>query len=66
MLGMSSKKSPPDRHKPNRMVRLPSSLCDKLDKIAAEEFNSLTQQVVIAVREYLQRKGHLPRPDAKE
>lgn len=52
-----------DRHKPSRMVRLPEALAEVLDDIASEQFNSLAEQVKIAVREYLERKDRLPKPD---
>jgi hypothetical protein len=51
-----------DRHKPSRMVRIPEPLAKALESIAAEEFNSLAEQVKTACREYLERKGRLPKP----
>lgn len=36
-----------------------------LEGIAAEQFNSITEQVKIAVREYLDRHGRLPTPGRK-
>lgn len=59
---MSSKKKQTDRHKPNKSVRVPLALANALELLAEEEYNSLHEQVKIAVREYLDRKGRLPRP----
>jgi hypothetical protein len=50
-----------DKHKPSRMVRLPEPLAVALESIATEQFNKLTDQVKIAVREYLERNGRLPK-----
>lgn len=62
--GMASKKSAnnDDRHKPSRMVRLAEPLAAALEEVAAEQFNSLTEQVKIAVREYLEKLDRMPRP----
>jgi hypothetical protein len=51
-----------DRHKPSRMVRLAEPLAVALEAIADEQFNSLTEQVKIAVREYLEKLGRMPKP----
>jgi hypothetical protein len=51
-----------DRHKPSRMVRIPEPMARALERIADEQFNTLTEQVKIAVREYLQKAGRLPQP----
>lgn len=57
---MATKKN--DRHKSARMVRIPESLAVALESVAVEQYNSLTEQVKIAVREYLQRIDRLPKP----
>jgi hypothetical protein len=66
---MGRKKKPPagasgktDRHKPGKLIRLPEKLVALLQELADEEFNTATEQAKIAVREYLQRRGKLPRP----
>lgn len=58
---MAAKKQP-DRHKPSRMVRIPEPMARALEQIADEQFNSLTEQVKVAVREYLERANRLPKP----
>lgn len=50
-----------DRHKPRRIVGIPEPLANALEGIAEEEFNNLAEQVKIACREYLERKGRLPK-----
>lgn len=57
-----SKKRIGDRHKPSRMVRIPETLAAALDVLAEEQFNSVAAQVTIAVREYLEKLGRLPKP----
>jgi hypothetical protein len=59
---MASKQTPPDRHKPSRMVRIPEAMAVALERIADEQFNSLTEQVKAAVREYLEKRDRLPKP----
>jgi hypothetical protein len=54
-----------DRHKPSRMVRVPEALAQALEGMALEQFNSLAEQVKIAVREYLEKHGRLPKPGKK-
>jgi hypothetical protein len=51
-----------DKHKPNRMVRIPEAMALALEQLADEQFNSLTEQVKIAVREYLERHQRMPKP----
>lgn len=51
-----------DRHKPRRIVGIPEALAKALEEIGNEEFNTLAEQVKIACREYLERKGRLPKP----
>lgn len=51
-----------DKHKPSRMVRIPEAMAVALEGLAEEQFNSLTEQVKIAVREYLEKNNRLPRP----
>jgi hypothetical protein len=60
---MATKKKPgdSDRHKPSRMVRVPAALAAELEKYASEQFNSLTEEVKAAVREYLEKRGRLPK-----
>lgn len=45
-----------------RMVGIPGLWAAALEEIAAVEMNTLTEQVKTAVREYLERKGKLPKP----
>jgi hypothetical protein len=59
---MARPKTTNDRHKPSRMVRIPEPMAVALEELAREEFNSLTEQVKIAVREYLTRHDRLPKP----
>lgn len=62
---MANKKPTPDRHKPRRMVSIPEPLAVALEGIASEQFSSITEQVKIAVREYLERHDRLPTPGRK-
>lgn len=62
MIRMADKKKPGDRHKPSRMLRLPELLAKALEELAREDFNSITEQAKIAVREYLERRDRLPKP----
>lgn len=59
---MPPKKKAGDRHKPRRMVGIPEVMAVALEELAAEEFNKLSDQVKAAVREYLERRGRLPKP----
>jgi hypothetical protein len=61
---MASKRNT-DRHKPARMVRIPAIWAEALEEIAEEQQNNLTDQVKVAVREYLVRNERLPRPGGK-
>lgn len=61
MIGMATKPSS-DRHKPSRMVRIPNAMAAALERIAEEQFNTLTEQVKTAVRLYLHGLGKLPPP----
>lgn len=61
MIGMATKRTT-DRHKPGRLVRVPAIWCAALEEIAAVEQNNLTDQVKVAVREYLERRDRLPKP----
>ena len=68
---MGSKKNPPadtpkaDRHKPSRMFRVPTKMALLLDRLAEKELDSsASEQLKIAVREYLGRKGMLPGADS--
>ena len=63
MVGMSKKKpaaTPADRHKPHRMVRIPEAFAQSLERLADADFNNLTDQVRIALKEYLQKHNALP------
>jgi hypothetical protein len=52
------------RHKPSKMYRVPKALSDLLEEVAREELGtSASEQLKFAIREYLQRKGKLPRRD---
>jgi len=44
------------------MVRIPEAMAVALERIADEQFNSLTEQVKAAVREYLEKRDRLPKP----
>ena len=61
LVGMAAKNTT-DAHKPSRMCRIPEAMAVALEGLAAEQFNSLTEQVKIAVREYLERNHRLPKP----
>ena len=52
-----------DRHKSEtRMFRIPMAWANLLDELADEEMSgSTTEQLKNAVREYLQKKGKLPK-----
>jgi hypothetical protein len=54
-----------DRHKPGRLVRIPSVWCEVLEEIGEIEQNNLTDQVKAAVKEYLERRDKLPKPGTK-
>ena len=64
---MGNKKKPQpdkakgDRHKPSRMFRVPTRMAELLDQLGRRELDSsAAEQLKIAVREYLHRKGMLP------
>ena len=59
---MATNKKNADKHKPSRMVRIPEAMAAALEEMAEEQFNSLTEQVKVAVREYLERNKRLPTP----
>ncbi len=61
----ASEQSKPDRHKPGKLVRVPLRMYELLQELADDEFNTPTEQTKVAIREYLQRKGKLPRPKAE-
>jgi hypothetical protein len=61
---MADKKKPTTkgsgRNKPSRMFRVPLAMANLLDELANEELgSSATEQLKLAIREYLQRKGKL-------
>jgi hypothetical protein len=61
----TKKPRPDDRHKPSRMVRIPEAMAAALEEVAAEQFNTLTEQVKVGLREYLERMGRLPKPPGR-
>lgn len=66
MLGVAKdKKKNADRHKPRRIVGIPEPFAVALEGLASEQFNTLAEQVKIAVREYLDKHGRLPKPKGK-
>lgn len=68
MRRMAPKKKPlsagGDRHKPSKMFRVPTRMAELLEELAVEELgSSAAEQLKIAIREYLHRKGKLtPKP----
>lgn len=65
MLSVAKEKKNTDRHKPRRIVGIPDQLAKALESLAEEQFNTLTEQVKIAVREHLEKHGRLPKPGKK-
>lgn len=61
-LGLMANKKAADKHKPSRMVRIPDAMAEELEAMAEEQFNSLAEQVRIALRQYLERNNRLPKP----
>jgi len=62
MSAPKKKRGEPEKRKPYRTVRLPESLCLLVDKLTDKEIGSdLTEHTRNAMREYLQRKGLLPK-----
>lgn len=66
---MADKKKPAasakdgDRHKPSKMFRVPTPMAKLLEELGNEELgSSASEQLKIAIREYLLRKGKLPKP----
>lgn len=57
-----AKAKQPDRHKPNKLVRVPLPIAQALEQMAREQFNRLPDQVLAACREYLERHNRLPKP----
>lgn len=54
-----------DRHGPSRMFRVPAPMATLLDQLGRAEVGSTAaEQLRIAVRERLQRKGMLPAEQA--
>lgn len=66
---MSDKKKQPkpqagDRHKPRRMVGLPTPVADALEAWAEAKYSDLTTEVRAAVLAYMQANGvKIPPPD---
>lgn len=52
-----------DRHKPTRMVRIPEVLAEQLDSLAKRKVTNVTQEVIRAVREMLERESLWPPPE---
>jgi len=48
--------------RPGRLIALPEPLAAALEELAAEQFTTLTRQVVTACLEYLGRHDRLPPP----
>lgn len=65
MLSVAKDKKTTDRHKPRRIVGIPDAIAAELEKLAEEQFNTLSEQVKIACREYLSRLDRLPKPGKK-
>jgi hypothetical protein len=68
LIGMGANKKPQrdskgDRHKPSKMFRVPTPMAELLEELGREEIgSSATEQLKIAIREYLQRKGKIAKP----
>lgn len=65
---MARKRSKPvyvDRHRPGSTVRIPQGLVDRLDRLAALRLTNRQQEVIAAVREYLERAKLWP-PSTQE
>lgn len=68
---MSDKKKQPkpkpkagDRHKPRRMVGIPTPMADALEKWAAARYSDLTTEIRAAVLAYMTANGiPIPPPD---
>ena len=54
-----------DRHKPGRQVRIPQSLGEVLEDLAAKRVTSVPEEVKRAIREMLEREGYWPPASAK-
>ena len=63
--GMAKQKKA-DQHKPSFMVRLPSAFAEPLDDLVEQHQSDRTEEVKIAVREYLERHNRWPRKGQKE
>lgn len=64
--GTKSRSSRLDRHKASVMVRLPRVLADLLEQLQERNVTDRGDEVVRAVREYLERNGLWPpRPDGE-
>ncbi len=53
---------PNDRHKPRHMVGIPKPIAAALKELADEDFNTIAEQVKIACREYLEKRGKAIKP----
>lgn len=70
MVGMATPRRKPatkpkaaDTHKPSRMVRIPERVAQLLEELAAEQFNTLTDQVRAACVSRLVAAGKVPKPN---
>ncbi len=54
------KKTPGDRHRPSRMVRVKEALAAQVDLLVERRATDLTEEVNRAVREMLEREGLWP------
>jgi len=57
---MAPKKKPTDRHKPNRLVRVPERVAAAVEAIGLEDEIKLTQMVKMILIEYLKERGKWP------
>lgn len=63
MMAKRKAKGEGEQRKPARMVRVPEALYLLLAEVAEEEIGTdTTEHARAAIREYLQRKGKIPRP----
>ncbi len=56
------RKNKPETHKPRRMVGIPEAFAVAMEAMADAEFSTLTDQVRMACKEYLEKRDKLPKP----
>lgn len=62
-MAVMAKKKPTDRHTKHAFpLRLPTPLKEGLDKLAEQEFSTVTAEIIAAIRDRLRLKGILPAP----